>query len=213
MKNLKKMKWLLACLAILATITSCLDDKNDDSKPRTLTQTQIASQLFEMSGDYSGYVFFTNDSTMKVDSIPCAWHVSAPDSAIIIHNFPMPLLANGIRDTLARNTLLNGESVSLRALLRPYFNDNYEKGYYTYWMLPINDKLEFSVYRNDIKHDVKVDFTYQMQVNNLYSLASIFYSVGEYMNREMVSYILIKDVVFDNQTFTTGWATFIHGKK
>ena len=213
MKNLKKMKWLMACLAIIATFTSCLDDKNDDSKPRTLTQAQIASQLFEMAGDYSGYLYFTNDTTMKRDSIPCAWHVSAPDSAIVIHNFPMSVLANGIRDTLAKNTLLNGESLSLRALLRPYFNDNHEKGYYTYWMLPMNDKLEFSVYRNNTKHDVKVDFTYQMQVNSLYNYASIYYSVGEYLNREMVSYILIKDVVFDNQTFTTGWATFIYGKK
>ena len=52
-----------------------------------------------------------------------------------------------------------------------------------------------------------------MQVNSLYNYASIYYSVGEYLNREMVSYILIKDVVFDNQTFTTGWATFIYGKK
>ena len=212
MENLKKMMMLLACMGIVATFTSCLSDDDDDKESNILTQAQKSAQVFEMAGSYNGFVYTTNDKTMKADSVSCAWQISASDSSLVIPNFPMAFLANGINDSIAKKSLLNGGNIPLHAMIHPYYNSNHTKGYYTFWTLVNDDKLEFTIDYEGTSHNVKVDFAYQMYVN--YALGNaIVYSVGDYMNNEMESYILIKDVVFDNNTYSTLWPLYIYGKR
>ncbi len=207
------MMMMVMCMGIMAAISSCLGDTDDTTNSRTLTPTQKSTQIYEMAGTYTGHAYFTNDTTMTVDSIACSWSITALDSAIIIPNFPVAILANGIKDNTARAALLNGGYATFNAVLHPYYNDSYANGLYTYWMLPKDNKMEFALYSNDTRHDVKVDLTYQMQATNGWSTSANFYAIGEYINRKMVAYILIKDVVFDNAIYTTGWAVNIYGSK
>lgn len=212
MENLKKMMMMLACMGIVATFTSCLSDDDDDNDNNILTQAQKSAQIFEMAGTYDGFVYTTNGNTLKVDSVGCTWHISANDSAIVIPNFPVAIFANGINDSIAKNNLINGGTTTLRAVLHPYYNNNHSKGYYTFWQLVDEDKLEFTIDEEEKSHNVKVNFSYQMYVNSVLGNAYI-YSVGQYISNEFLSYILVKDVVFDGVTYSTAWPSYIYGKK
>ena len=211
MENLKKMMLMLTCLGILVAFSSCLSD-DDDNNVETLTPEQKKSQIFEMGGTYSGFMYFYNDKTLKTDSISCNWHVSVNDSVLTIPYFPVAVFANGINDSIARNRLINGGTQTFKATLHPYYNDNYTKGLYTFWMLADNDKMEFTIDDEGTSHNVKVDLAYQMYVNSYLGNAAL-YSVGQYMQNKMVSYILVKDVVIDNYTYNTAWYTYIYGSK
>ncbi len=70
MKNLKNVILLLFCSILAATIfTSCLSDDNNDNNTNiiTLTGAQRKQTLQTLAGDYSGYLYFYNDS--KKDSV------------------------------------------------------------------------------------------------------------------------------------------------
>ncbi len=212
MENLKKMMVMLICMGIMATITSCLGDDDNNNTQTVLTASQKSAQIYEMSGNYNGYVYFTNDSTLRTDSSSCVWRLAASDSALVIPNFPVAILANGVNDNVAKKCLLNGGTTTFKGVLHPYYNTNNSKSYYTYWMLVDNDKMEFTIENEGTSHNVTVNYVYQMVANNGINY-STFYSVGDYLNGEMLVYILVKDVIFDNKTFTTGWASYIFGKK
>ncbi len=212
MENLKKLMMLLACMGIVATFTSCLSDDDDDKDANILTPAQKSAQIFEMAGTYNGFVYTTSDKTMKPDSIACTWHVSATDSVLTIPNFPVAMLANGINDSIARKNLLKAVGVTFKGSLHPYYNNNHTKGYYTFWLLANDDKMEFTIEDEGESHNVKVGLAYQMYVNASLGNA-VVYSVGEYMSDQMLSYILVKDVAIDNKTFTTYWPLYIYGKK
>ena len=212
MENLKKLMMLLACMGIVATFTSCLDDDDDDKEANILTPGQKSAQIFEMAGTYNGFLYTTNDKTLKPDSIACTWYVSANDSVLTIPNFPVEAFANGINDSIAKKSLLEARGLTFKASMHPYYNNNHTKGYYTFWLLVNDDKMEFTVEDEEGSHNVKVGFAYQMYVN-AYLGNAIVYSIGEFMSNQMLSYILIKDVVIDNKTFTTYWPLYIYGKK
>ena len=210
MENLKKLMMLLACMGIMATFTSCLSD-DDDDEANILTPGQKSAQIFEMGGTYNGFVYTTDDN-LKPDSVACTWHVSASDSVLTIPNFPAKLFTNGINDSIAKKSLLKAEGLTFKASMHPYYNDNHSKGYYTFWLLVDDDKMEFTIEDEGESHNVKVNFAYQMYVNS-YLGNALVYSVGEYMSNQMLSYILIKDVIIDNKTFTTYWPLYFYGKK
>lgn len=212
MENLKKMMMLLACLFFLAAFSSCLGDDDNDDNNNVLTSSQKSAQIYEMAGTYNGHLFTTNDSTMKLDSISCNWRITANDSAVIIPNFPVAVLANGISNMDVKKCLLEGGTTTLKATLHPFYNSDHTKGLYTFWMLVNDDNMAFTIEDNGNSHNVKVEFAYQMYIN--YSLGNaFFYSTGKYMTNEILSYILVNKVDFDDKTFTTAWPSYIYGKK
>lgn len=215
MENLKKMMVMLTCMGILAAFSSCLDDDDNNNSNNELTPSQKSAQIFEMAGTYNGHLFFYNDTTspMKLDSIACLWHLSANDSVLSIPNFPVAVLANGISDEDTKKCLLDGGTTAFTATLHPYYSDSNNKGIYSFWMLANNDKMEFTINQDGVDHSVKADLAYQMYPNSKFGAIGNFYSVGEYQNNEMISYILVYDVVFDGKSYVTAWPLYTLGKK
>ena len=208
---------VIFALAIMLTgcFTSCSIDNDDDSSntKKILTSLERKEQVAAIAGNYQGKIYFTNDTTMQIDSINCNWQVTAPDSMLRMADFPVSVFAMGIRNVEARKVLLNGGVTEFRGTLFPYVNDYVEKGYYTFWMEPVDYVLNFNVDLEGTSHTVKVDFTNQMYAYASTGSTAIFYSVGEYYNHKLLSYILVKDVVVDGMPFDTGWTTYIYGEK
>ena len=93
MKNLKNAILLLFCTILAATtLTSCLsDDKdNNDSNIITLSGAQRQQTLLSLAGDYSGYLYFYNNS--EKDSVEVDWNVSSTDSTFKCFSFPISFL-------------------------------------------------------------------------------------------------------------------------
>ena len=145
---------------------------------------------------------------MQTDSISCNWQITPTDSTLRMSNFPVSVLAMGVRSTDARKILLNGGVTEFRAMIIPYFNDIIDKGYYTCWLLPVDYMLNFTIDYQGTSHTVKVDFT-----DLMFSYNTPYYGILEYFDREMQSNILIKDVVVDGTTYTTERITKIYGVK
>ena len=204
---------VIFALAIMLTgsFASCSIDNDDDestNNKKALTDLQRKEQVAAMTGNYDGHIYFTNDSTMKTDSISCNWQITAIDSTLRMSNFPVSVFAMGVRNTDARKILLNGGVTELRATMFPYVNDYIDKGYYTYWLEPVKYVLDFTTDYQGTSHTVKVNFT-----NQIYTYSAIYYGIGEYFERKMQSYILVKDVAVDGVTYTTGLTTYIYGVK
>ena len=213
MENLRKMMLMLMCITFMGAISSCLNDDNNSDESNVLTPSQKSAQIFEMAGTYNGYVYFNNDTTLKLDSLACTWRLTAPDSTIIIPNFPVALLANGITDKNVKKCLNEGGTVPFKAVLHPYYNNNHTKGLYTFWMLVDNDKMEFTIKNEETTHNVKVNFSYEMKVNYSWANFATYYSIGEFSKGVIRINIPVKDIVFDDKTYSTTWPSFIYGKK
>lgn len=149
MKNLKNVILLLFCSVLAVTIfTSCLSDDNNDTNTNiiTLTGAQRTQTLQSLAGDYSGYLYFYNDS--KKDSVEMDWKVSSSDSTFTSFSFPISFLQNyvstnsTIKDAVAnagRQTLIGAVNTYAQASTT-YWNQNY----YFYLLTPANKTLKFS---------------------------------------------------------------------
>ena len=149
MKNLKNAILLLFCTFLAATtLTSCLsDDKdNNDSNIINLTGAQRTQTLQSLAGDYSGYLYFYNDT--KKDSVEVEWMVTASDSTFTSLSFPISFLQNyvstnsAVKDAITnagRQTLIGAVNTYAQASTT-YWNQNY----YFYLMTPANKTLKFN---------------------------------------------------------------------
>lgn len=205
----------LLCAVIITSMSACLgnDDDNNSYQVKPLTPNEKAAQMIDMSGDYAGYLHFTNDTTSYNDSISIAWRISPFDSILTIHNFPVKVFANGITEPKTRSLLLSGEEFELRAMLHPYANNFKTEGYYTFSMLPIDLTASFNILEDETLHSCKVTFTSQMIAYSSYGMESVYYSTGEYYQKQFAAYLLVKDVTVDNSSFTTGRTFLLYGKK
>ena len=149
MKNLKNVILLLFCSVLAVTIfTSCLSDDNNDTNTNiiTLTGAQRTQTLQSLAGDYSGYLYFYNDS--KKDSVEMDWKVSSSDSTFTSLSFPISFLQNyvstnsAVKDAITnagRQTLIGAVNTYAQASTT-YWNQNY----YFYLMTPANKTLKFN---------------------------------------------------------------------
>ncbi len=149
MKNLKNVILLLFCSVLAVTIfTSCLSDDNNDTNTNiiTLTGAQRTQTLQSLAGDYSGYLYFYNDS--KKDSVEMDWKVSSSDSTFTSFSFPISFLQNyvstnsTIKDAVAnagRQTLIGAVNTYAQAS-----NTYWSQNYYFYLLTPANKTLKFN---------------------------------------------------------------------
>lgn len=149
MKNLKNAILLLFCTILAATtLTSCLsDDKdNNDSNIITLSGAQRQQTLLSLAGDYSGYLYFYNNS--KKDSVEVDWEVSSTDSTFKCFSFPISFLKyyvttnSNIKEavTNAGNQHLTGAVNTYAQASKTYWNQNY----YFYLLTPASKTLNFN---------------------------------------------------------------------
>lgn len=214
MQTLKKSFIMLTCLALTASISSCLNDDNDnDIKYADLTPTQKAAQIHEMAGQYTGHIYVLNDTTLKTDSIPCQWYINGSDSSLVVSDFPVSIASYGLRNEGARKMLKAASSRPLRVTLHPYSNTAFDQGYYTFTATPDNNKLSFVTEYEEKTHNVEIEFASQMFSSSYTGVSATLYAIGEYYKQEMNTYILIKGIKIDDATYTTGTPTYIYGKK
>lgn len=203
----------MLCLLAGLSLSACLGDDDNSNTQKDLTDAEKAAQLSAISGNYDGKVFFSNDTTMHIDSLDVTWRITAMDSMLTIHNFPVRILANGIVNNNARSILDTDLREMLRAYIIPYANNYGKEDYYTFWVIPKEGTFSFTVEKDNVEHQVKVVFAQSMTAQSSLQGYGQFYSVGEYLSKEMMSFFLIKDVIIDNVTYTPGLACYIRGEK
>ena len=213
--NLKNLFMLLCAFAGL-TLTSCLSDDDNDNTISPLTPQQKLAQLTDMAGPYSGKVFFVNDSTQLIDSISgTTWNVTANDSALVIDNLPLKVLAHGLPETELKRELLKSEATTqVFGNISPYVNENNSKQYYTFWVIPKDYKTSFKYQFGEMEHDFTVEFDYQLTaaLSSYYSTMT-YYATGEYYNSQFVTYILLKRLSCDGSNYQLNKVLIINGKR
>ncbi len=214
----RKLFTFVLCLTAGLLFTSCLnnDDDNDKKTITPLTPQQRLAQLADMQSIYSGKVFFTNDSTQLIDSISgIDWSVLAPDSTLTLRNLPMKVLAHGLPNTELKQQLLKStDTQSITADVKPFVNESNSQNYYTFWVLPKEYKSHFTVNFGDTSHEIDIEYDYQMTVALSFYYASMtYYSTGEYYNRQMVAYFLVKSITCDGSKYYVNRVFFLKGEK
>ena len=149
MKNLKNAILLLFCTILAATtLTSCLsDDKdNNDSNIITLSGAQRQQTLQSLAGDYSGYLYFYNNS--KNDSVEVDWKVSSTDSTFTCFSFPISFLQYYVTtNSNIKEAVTNAGGQTLIGAVNTYAQaakTYWEQNYYFYLMTPANKTLKFN---------------------------------------------------------------------
>lgn len=146
MKNLKNAILILFCSILAATtFTSCLSD-DSNSSIITLTGAQRKQTLQTLAGDYSGYLYFYNDT--KKDSVEVDWMVTASDSTFTSLSFPISFLQNYVSTNSAvKDAITNAGRQTLIGAVNPYAqasNTYWSQNYYFYLMTPANKTLKFN---------------------------------------------------------------------
>lgn len=210
---MKKLYYLMLCMVIGLSATSCLSDKNDDNNYKVLTKADKEAQLRDMAGIYNGHILFINDTTSKTDSLDISWLVTPHDSTLTVRSFPLKLLAQGLPKSAARDILLKERGEMFSATLHPYAVNTDKEGFYAFWVIPRDYKMEFTVEQEGVSHDVLVEFTDGMTAYTTGYMTEQFYAYGLYLNHEMEWYVLVKSVTVDKAKYTTGRAMMVSGKK
>lgn len=194
------------------TLTSCLDNDDDNDTIPPITEAEKQARLLLMDGYYTGYLYFVNDSTQKIDSIATDWVVSARDTSVHIPNFPVKVLANGITN-VDRHDLLANSNVTFPLTSNIYFyNHNFEnKEIYTFWNVPQNLKSSFSITDEQGKeHAVEIKFQEQLTTMNYLGYYSTDYAIGYYLKKQIQCYYIISDIIIDNNINTVNRVLFIY---
>ena len=215
--KLKNLLMLLLCTLAGITLTSCLSNDDDDKNTITpLTPQQKVAQLTDMAGNYTGQVFFANDSTQLIDSINGVnWHVVAGDSTLFIDNIPMKVVGQGLPDTDLKKELIKSErTIPVDGNISLYVNENNSKGYYTFWAIPKGYKTQFQFEFGGKAHDVVLEFAYQMTTSlSSYYSTSTYYATGEYYDSQMVVFCLLRNVKCDGSSYTINRVFVVKGKR
>lgn len=215
MKQFRFFTMLMLCVAAMGfTMTSCLSDNDDDkNKVTPLTTAEKAAMIADMAGEYSGYLYFVNDSS-RIDSILVHSSVTAADSLFTIYDFPYKALTPGIADENLRDIITNAGEGIFKDVLQFYANTSTEKGFYTFMALPLTaDQLERTFNYNGKEHVIKLKYAAQIANYNIYGMSSIYYPVGEFYKNELIVYILFNTIEVDGDTRTLNRVLYYYGKK
>ncbi len=210
---MKKIFYLMLCMAIGLGATSCLSNKDDDDNHKVLTKADKEAQLRSMAGIYNGYIIYINDTTNRTDSTVISWQLTPQDSSLTVTNLPVKLLAQGINSTDIRSILLAGGTEELKATVHPYAVNSDNVGLYAFWVIPREYKLAFTTEYEGANHDVEVTFTDGMTAYTSSYTTAQFYAYGMYLNTKMEWYLLVKSVKVDGREWTTGRAMMVYGQK
>ena len=210
---MKKLYYLMLCMAIGLSATSCLSDKDNDNNYKVLTKADKEAQLRDMAGIYNGHILFINDTTSKTDSLNISWQVTPHDSTLTVRNFPLKILAQGLPKSASRDLLMQEGGATFSATLHPYAVNSNTEGFYAFWVIPRDYKMEFTLDHEDVSHEVEVEFTDGMTAYTTGYMTEQFYAYGLYLNHEMGWYVLVKSVTVDKTKYMTGRAMLVNGKK
>ena len=197
MKNLKNVILLLFCSVLAVTIfTSCLSDDNNDTNTNiiTLTGAQRTQTLQSLAGDYSGYLYFYNDS--KKDSVEMDWKVSSSDSTFTSFSFPISFLQNYVStNSTIKDAVANAGRQTLIGAVNTYAQASktyWEQNYYFYLLTPANKTLKFN-YNGKACEIAFVDY----MANGSYGY--IYPQIQYYNKKSSINFIIKSVKIGDDQ--------------
>ena len=206
----------LMATIILPTVTSCLDNDNDDNSnttpSRSLTDSEKSIIMSNVAGDYEGKLYYIN-MEQKEDSIDIHYTITASDSVLCINDFDFK--------TLQRVTLTWGEEPSqtvgsagqaaFKLVLHPYYNEYLTAGDYTF-NYSYDTPLSF-IY-NDGEKDHSIIITMTQYVDFIYTYETLrYYNFVEYYSKLMQGNIIIKSVTVDGVQANVNTVLGFNGKK
>jgi hypothetical protein len=90
MKNVTRLFAVMIIAIITSSMTSCLKDNDNETTP--ITQEEAMRYMYQIGGEYSGKLFFYNDtittSSTKIDSVAATVSITANDSTIMLKGIP-----------------------------------------------------------------------------------------------------------------------------
>jgi len=205
MKHLRDITLCMLCIvAVSFSLTSCLDDDDDNNNYETevLTAAEKTLQMNAMQGFYSSYLYFDNDTTNAIDSVSTTWYINASDSVLSCQEFPVKSLANCVSHSDVKELLKIAPDQHFNAVLHPYYNINKDSGYYTFYMIPEENSLTFTVEKDGTPHVVTLNYATSVTTYNGYGQQILVYSTGAYYNSKISIYLLIKDINIDYTSYT-----------
>ena len=152
MKNLKLIFLGLGCMAALS-LTSCIDDNNDDNG---LTKAQISQCLTAVVGNYSGKIIYAAnnpaDIADKQDTLDINWAITS-DTIVTIKDFPAKVIAESIVNKDLKTALQEqNPKQDIKCLMAFILNDPYIE----FVLGP--QKVDFPVFYKDQSHTVSAYF-------------------------------------------------------
>lgn len=157
MKKLKTIiPSLIAALFMSLTMTSCLNDDNNNG----LSEEQTKEAILAMSGNYRGKLYFYDSKKEELkdknynDSIEnISVKFNYPESAYVIYDFPARLLFKAIENHDDLKEAVEEEYVDLKIKYVPYQVGGRQIYYY---MQP--ETVSMNLYYGGINHNIKVAF-------------------------------------------------------
>lgn len=177
MKKFKLLTLFFAAFAAL-TLTSCLNDDNDDNNGLTPEQIQMAYNATK--GSHKGKLYYTTgfdkDGKDVKDSADVSWDVTS-DTVMYINNVPAKALASVIADDNIRAAVETQGPQSIKCYI------NYINVSPIQWLVnPVSVSFD-NVEYNGAKHKVTIAF----YVNSNYSFGQLITSVNP--NIQMMQFI------------------------
>ena len=142
---------LLLCMIAALTMTSCLDDDNDDNG---LTREEQHSAYLSVAGEHSGKLVYYDSifttKPAKVDSVATSVNFDT-DSTVTVYNFRVNSIAHFVKDATAKACLENAPAQILKCYT--YF---YRLSPVTFHIQP--QKLTFSTSADGTPHTITLAF-------------------------------------------------------
>ena len=142
---------LLLCMIAALTMTSCLDDDNDDNG---LTREEQHSAYLSVAGEHSGQLVYYDSifttKPAKVDSVATSVNFDT-DSTVTIYNFHVNSIAHFVSDATAKECLKNAPTQILKC-----YTYYYDLSPVTFHIQP--QKLTFTTMADGKSHTITLAF-------------------------------------------------------
>ena len=157
MKTLKAIAFMVCCILIGSTLTSCLNNNDDNTG---LTKEQQKSAYLQVKGDYNGKLVYSkllSDSKYTNDTLDISWSLDT-DSTLQIKKFPSSVLAQNITNGSIKKTMTASDSVDIKC-----YTGFYSLSPVAFVVNPLS--VTYNLTYDGAAHKVQVVF----YVNNSYS--------------------------------------------
>lgn len=186
MKKLKAIALMVCCLLIGSTLTSCL---NNDDENTGLTKEQQKSAYLQVKGDYTGKLVYSklfSDSKYANDTLDISWSLDT-DSTLQIKKFPSSVLAQNITNASIKTAMTASDPVDITC-----YTGYYSLSPVAFVVNPLS--VTYNLTYDGIAHKVQVVF----YVNNTYSF-------GAYQpTTSTLSIQIVEAGVYVDGTYLTG---------
>lgn len=201
MKHLRSVAFILSMIIAAPIFTSCLDsdDDNNDSTVEVLTAEQKRQAIYQIAGNYTSSISYTDGSTTTV-----TWNVGT-DSVITVTPFPMKAIINALTTSHpeASTILSNASTQKIQGVVHPLYSYSSTLVFYVNY-----EPITFTVGEGDDQHNVTITPTDQLTISGTTTAPYAYYA-----NSQMQTNILLAKVTIDGVDFTLNGGFSLTGVK